>query len=79
MFIESTFMRYGHSQGGLTGISLNDNAIALLAHILHYCSQLIRATLFIIVSENLTAASVNVRNALQIGKACMEANENKLH
>ena len=30
MFIESTFMRYGHSQGGLTGINLNDNAIKML-------------------------------------------------
>ena len=33
---------------------------------------------FIIVSGKLTAASVNVKNALQIGKACMEAYENKL-
>ena len=24
MFIESTFMRYGHSQGGLRGITLNE-------------------------------------------------------
>ena len=29
MFIESTFMWYGHSQGGLTGITLNDNAKAM--------------------------------------------------
>ena len=75
MLIESTFMRYGHSQGGLTGISLNDKAILLLAHSLHFCSQLIRATVFIIVSGKLTTASVNVNNALQIGKACMEAYE----
>ena len=27
MFLESTFMRYGHSQGGLTGITSNDNAM----------------------------------------------------
>ena len=36
------------------------------------------ATVFIIVSGTLTAAYVNVKNALQIGKACMEAYENKL-
>ena len=37
------------------------------------------ATVLIIVSGTLTAAtSVNVKNALQIGKACMAAYENKL-
>ena len=35
------------------------------------------APVFIIVSGTLTVASVNVKNALQIGKACMEAYENK--
>ena len=35
-------------------------------------------TVFIIVSGQLTAASGNVNNALQIGKACMEAYANKL-
>ena len=39
IFIESTFMRYGYSQGGLTGITLNDKAIPLLPHSL---SQLVR-------------------------------------
>ena len=29
IFIESTLMRYGHSKGGLTGITLNDMAVAL--------------------------------------------------
>ena len=108
---------------------MNDNAIALLAHSLHSCNQLVRnltsmrnelskdptqhleesnaliqadnserrklcerqyqcidifdpsghyATVFIIVSGKLTAASVNVKNALQLGKACMAAYENKL-
>ena len=54
MFIESTFMRYGHSQGGtltmsiylikgrgLTGINLNDIAIKCWALSLHSCSKLI--------------------------------------
>ena len=36
------------------------------------------ATVFIIVSGTLIAASVNVNNALQIGKAYMEAYENNL-
>ena len=39
---------------------------------LHY------ATVFIFVSGKLTAASVNVNNALQIGEACVAAYENKL-
>ena len=34
--------------------------------------------MFIIVFVKLTAASVNVKNALQIGKACTEPYENKL-
>ena len=42
MFIESTFMWYGHSQGGLTGITLNDNATKRLTHSLHSCRQLVR-------------------------------------
>ena len=121
-------MMYGHSQGGLTGITLNDNAIALLAHNLHSCSQLVRNLtsmrnefskdsthhlkesnariqadnsdrrklwerqyqyidrfdpsghyeLLIIVSGKLTAASVNVKHALHVGKACMAAYENQL-
>lgn len=41
MFIETTFMRYGHSQGGLTGITLNDNATKRWALSLHACSQII--------------------------------------
>ena len=122
IFIESTLIRYGHSKGGLTGITLNDKAHSLLS-----CSQLVRnmtnvqyelarthhleesnariqpdnsdrrklwerqyqcigrfcpyghcVTVFIIVSGSLTAAPVHVMNALQIGKACMEAYENKL-
>ena len=35
-------MRYGHIQGGWTGNSLNDKAIAPLSHGLHSCSQLVR-------------------------------------
>ncbi len=41
MYIETTFMRYGHSQGGLTGITLNDNATQRWALSLHTCSGLI--------------------------------------
>ena len=35
-------------------------------------------TMFITVSGKLNAASVMVKNALQIGKACLEAYKNKL-
>ena len=41
MFIKTTFMRYGHSQGGLTGITPNDNATQCWAISLHACSSLI--------------------------------------
>ena len=41
MFIETTFMRYGHSQGSLTGITPNDNATQRWAISLHTCSSLI--------------------------------------
>ena len=36
------FMRYGHSQGGLTGITLNHNATKRWALSLYSCSQLVR-------------------------------------
>ena len=42
MFIESTFMRYEHNQGGLTGISLNDKAIAPWSLRSHSFCRLIR-------------------------------------
>lgn len=41
MYIETTSMRYGHSQGGLTGITLNDNATQRWALGLHSCSRLL--------------------------------------
>ena len=42
MFIESTFIWYGHSQGGLIGITLNDNATKRWALRLDSCRQLVR-------------------------------------
>jgi hypothetical protein len=40
MFIESTFMRYGHGPGGIVGITLNPNALKRWAMSLHVCSRL---------------------------------------
>ena len=40
MFIESTFMRYGHESGGLTGLTLKPSAVTRWALSLHICSQL---------------------------------------
>ena len=40
MFIESTFMRYGHQAGGLTGLTLKPSAATRWALSLHTCSQL---------------------------------------
>ena len=40
MFIESTFMRYGHESGGLTGLTLKPASVARWALCLHVCSQI---------------------------------------
>ena len=40
MYIESTFMRYGHESGGLAGLTLQPSAVARWALSLHICSQL---------------------------------------
>jgi len=42
MYIETTFMRYGHGPGGLIGITLNQSALKRWALSLHICSRLIR-------------------------------------
>ena len=40
LFIESTFMRYGHSTGGLVGITLQPSTVKRWALSLHLCAQL---------------------------------------
>ena len=40
MFIESTFMRYGHGAGGIIGITLKPAALKKWAFSMHICSQL---------------------------------------
>ena len=42
MFIESTFMRYGHGPGGIIGITLKPSALNRWALSLHTCSQLMK-------------------------------------
>jgi hypothetical protein len=42
MWIETTFMRYGHSQGGIIGITLRPETLKTWALSLHICSQLER-------------------------------------
>ena len=42
MFIETTFMRYGHGPGGLVGITLNAAVMKQWALSLHTCSQLVK-------------------------------------
>jgi len=42
MFIESTFMRYGHSPGGIVGITLKPSSLKRWALCLHICSQLVK-------------------------------------
>ena len=40
MYIESTFMRYGHGPGGIVGITLQPSALKRWAYSLHICTQL---------------------------------------
>ena len=42
MFIESTFMRYGHGPGGLVGITLSPSTLKRWALSLHTCSRLLK-------------------------------------
>lgn len=42
MFIETTFMRYGHGPGGLIGITLKPSALKRWALSLHICSRLLK-------------------------------------
>ena len=42
MFIETTFMRYGHGPGGLIGITLKPSVLNRWALSLHICSRLIK-------------------------------------
>lgn len=40
MFIETTFMRYGHAPGGIIGITLKPETLKVWALSLHACSRL---------------------------------------
>lgn len=40
MFIETTFMRYGHTRGGIVGITLKPETLKTWALSLHICSQI---------------------------------------
>ena len=42
MFIESTFMRYGHSPGGIIGITLKPSTLKRWALSLHVCSHMVQ-------------------------------------
>ena len=40
MFIETTFMRYGHSKRGTIGLTLKPETLKILGLSLHICSRL---------------------------------------
>jgi hypothetical protein len=42
MFIETTFMPYGHGPRGLTGLTMNQYAVDCLALSLHTCSRILK-------------------------------------
>ena len=40
--IETTYMRYGHWDGGITGITLNDECVKTWAYGIHICSTILQ-------------------------------------
>ena len=40
MFIETTFMRYGHGQRGIIGVTLKPETLKIMGLSLHTCSRL---------------------------------------
>lgn len=42
MYIETTFMRYGHGSGGIIGLTLSESALTRWALSLHTCSRLVQ-------------------------------------
>lgn len=40
MYIETTFMHYGHGPGGIVGLTLNQHALKRWALSLHACSHI---------------------------------------
>ena len=67
MFIKSTLIWHGHGQGGLTGITLNDNATQPWALSFHSCSQLVRdlTTIRDDLSEHPTHHKVELKARIQ--------------
>ena len=70
MFIETTFMRFGHSAGGLTGMTVNENATRRWALSLHVCSKLL-STLDDLRSDDKPPPNMHKEEM----KACMAADE----
>ena len=77
LFIETTFIRYGHGPGGIVGIMLNEHALCRWALNLHICSRLTKdiaylkeATLFEVDhhkedSHSIIKADHDNRNAIR--------------
>ena len=42
MEIETTFMRYGHDQSGVTGLTLKPETVKTWAYSLHACNSIVR-------------------------------------
>ena len=53
MFIESTFMRYGHGPGGIIGITLNPKSLKRWALSLHLCSTVKQDLLEIVNGDSI--------------------------
>lgn len=47
MFIETTFMCYGHGPGGIVGITLKPSTLQKWALSLYICSKLVQETVYI--------------------------------
>ena len=70
LFIESTFMRYGHSKGGIVGITLKPEALKVWALSRHLCAELLSSLTDMEEGEDKTQTKVTHKEE---GKARIEA------
>ena len=78
MFIESTFMRYGHGPGGIVGITLQQSALKRWAYSLHSCSQLTKDVADLKDEHNSKACVMTHKEEMPARKAADAVDREKL-
>ena len=78
MFIESTFMRYGHGPGGIVGITLQQSALKRWAYSLHSCSQLTKDVADLKDKHNSKACVMTHKEEMPARKAADAVDREKL-